>query len=342
MYDKSELYTVSRTPVRVSLFGGGTDFPEFYIKHGGACLSFTIGKYITVSVRRRNDREIHLAGEKKDVASEWSKLGNSLVRAALQLSGLDNGWDIRIDSDLPANGTGLGTSSSVSVGLLNSLAAANEQYRTSHELALLACRLEREVLQKPIGVQDQFAVAYGGLRFLEFRTDGSVEISSLSYETGLGEKICEYLMLFSTGKQRESSDILQEQRANIPQKIGELRRIRELAYRARASLLEGRLSELGSMLAESWTLKRQLGSRISFPDVDIMYDRARLQGATGGKICGAGGGGFLLLWVPPTKRRAVRNALGQYRELKCEFTTAGSEIVFEPTQVKTGVQDVNQ
>jgi D-glycero-alpha-D-manno-heptose-7-phosphate kinase len=320
---------VWRTPVRVSLFGGGTDFPEFYTKYGGACLALTIGKYVTVSVRRRDDREVHVLGGKEEIVSEWNKVSDQIVRAALELSGQSSGWDIRIESDLPSEGTGLATSSSISVGLLNALAVAEGRRLTSHEVALLACRLERDLLCKPIGVQDQFQVAYGGLRFLEFKTDGSVGVSSFPNETALGHRICEHLMLFFTGKQRECSYVLQEQRANIPRKLLELRQLRQLAYYGRTCLLEGRLRELGSVLAENWILKRQLGSRVSFPILEEMYETARSYGAVGGKICGAGGGGVLLLWVPVAARASVRHALHEFRELECEFCPHGSGTVRE-------------
>jgi len=319
---------ITRTPLRISLFGGGTDFPDFYRMHQGAVLSFTIDKYIDIALKDRFDRDIVVQwGGGFQRVSEVDKVQHELVREAMKMTGIKEGVEIHTLADIPAEGTGLGSSSSVTVGILNVLYAYKGEQVPAQTLAEQACQIEIEILGKPIGVQDQYIAAYGGLRFLEFNSDGRVRVEALE----IGENkhhLSNNFLLFFTGKTRKSSKILAEQKGNIASKVFVLKKMAKQAKKTRKLILQGHFNEIGLMLDKGWQLKKKMASGISNPEIDEMYKRAKRAGALGGKITGAGGGGFLLLYVPPNKQDNVRDALRDFREFSFYLERDGSKVIF--------------
>ena len=318
---------ITETPLRVSLLGGGTDFEDYYREHGGAVLSSAIDKRVYVIVKRRYDDMIYVNYSRKEIVERMDDLEHDLIREAMRLTGVERGIEVTTLSDIPDGGTGLGSSSSVTVGVLHALHLLRG-YRPAKELlARQACQIEIDILGKPIGRQDQYIAAYGGLRYITFDNTGvcvhCVQVPDVTWRR-LNESLC----LFYTGQSRQASGVLREQRENIPLRLEVLRELRCLAYLGRLSL-ESHADSLGELMHRGWELKRQLASGISTPQLDAMYAAALEAGATGGKIAGAGGGGFLLLFVPPERQQAVRTALAGLKEWKFNLSPHGSRVIFE-------------
>ena len=322
---------ITQTPLRISLLGGGTDFPSFFHRHGGAVLSMGIDKYVYVIVKERFDDLIYVNYSRKEIVSSVDELKHDLVREAMRMAGVKQGVEITSLADVPSEGSGLGSSSSITVGLLNALHAYTGNQVTAEQLARDACRIENEILGRPMGVQDQYIAAYGNLRFIEFRQDGSVQVQSVSMTEAQKRKLVSNLLLFYTGRTRRSAPILKKQRANIAVRRQQLVSLLDLALRARASVERNSIDSLGQMLDESWSLKRQLAPGISLPEIDRMYELARGAGALGGKVSGAGGGGFLLLYCPRHVQDQVRESLSEYRELPFMLSRHGSKVIFHIT-----------
>ncbi|HEB64155.1 MAG TPA: GHMP kinase [Chloroflexi bacterium] len=319
---------IVQTPVRVSFFGGGTDFPSFYRQEGGCVLSTAIDKYIFVTIKeRRFDDRIWVSYTRTQIAESVDEVQHELIREAMRLTGTDGGVEITTMGDVPA-GTGLGSSGTVTVGALNVMYAYQNRPVTAETLARQACQIELEILKHPGGVQDEYIAAYGGLRFMEFRTDGEIRVESVRLPEELKTRLNENLLLFYTGMNRRSETILDEQENNVRDRLPILRRMKEIAVTARRELEAGHLDALGVLLDESWELKKQLASRISNGDIDEWYRAARQAGALGGKITGAGGGGFFLLYVPYERRQAVRQALSHLREMPFHLEPDGSKVIF--------------
>jgi len=319
---------VSQTPYRVSFAGGGTDLPAFYRQEFGAVLSMAVRKYMYVTVGKRFDKSIRVAYTRTDFADSVEEVQHTLVREALRFTGLENHLEITTIGDVPA-GTGMGSSSTLTVGLLNAMYAHTGRIVSPERLADEACRIEIDVLGKPIGKQDQYAAAYGGLNYIRFLPDGTVHVepSPCRWET-IAELERRALVVY-TAQTRSADDILKRQSDGTADKMGVLRRMRDLAQEMRVVLAgTGDVDAFGRLLHEGWELKRSLGFGISGAGIDGWYEAARKAGAQGGKLLGAGGGGFMLLLAPPERHEAIREALGRPRELDFRFDPRGSRIVF--------------
>lgn len=311
---------ISKTPFRISFAGGGTDFADFYKIDGGAVVSTAIDKFMYIIVNRRYDDTIRASYSVTEIADNPNQIKHPIIREALKLVGIDGGIEIISIADIPA-GTGLGSSSSFTVGLLNALYAFQGTYKTAEELAQEACRLEIGILREPIGKQDQYIAAYGGFRYIKFNPDGSVDVESIQ-----PDGLCDRLMLFDTGSTREANSILRTQKENIPGRLDTLRALRDMAIWARIIIDEGS-DGLGGILEDGWKLKCKLADRITNMDIDKIYLNALNAGALGGKLLGAGGGGFMLLYCHENKQYKVMNALAPLRRVHFGFEGEGTKII---------------
>jgi D-glycero-alpha-D-manno-heptose-7-phosphate kinase len=318
---------ITRTPLRISLAGGGTDFPDFYERHGGCVVSTAIDKYVYCIAKERFDEKIYVNWTKKEIVESVDQIEHELVREAMRKVGVSKGIEISFLSDIPAEGSGLGSSSSVTVGVLNTLYHYVGATPTTERLAREACEIEIEILGKPIGVQDQYIAAFGGLRCFEFGPGREVKVTAVETTRTALEDLDNMLMLFYTGKTRQASSILSQQRSNIGQKAEVLQQMTQQAHQVRRLIEAGDIDGLGTMLHEGWEAKRKLAAGVSSGELDEIYERAVKAGALGGKISGAGGGGFFLLCVPSNKRQAVRQALANLREMPFRLERGGSGIV---------------
>jgi D-glycero-alpha-D-manno-heptose-7-phosphate kinase len=317
---------IVQTPLRISFFGGGTDFPGFFLEEGGCVLSSAINKYIFVVIKERFDDLLRVAYTRTEMVESIDEVSHELIREALRKTGVKKGVEIITMGDIPA-GTGLGSSSTVTVGALNAMYSYRNMYVPIEKLAQEACDIEVNALKKPIGYQDQYIAAFGGLRFIEFQQSGQVSTELLELDAETQRKLGENLLLFFTGITRKAETILSEQKDNISARLPVLRQLKNMAYQAREALLAGQVDDIGYLLHESWQLKKQLANGISNSILEQSYEAAISAGAYGGKITGAGGGGCLLLYCPPAKREKVRSALSQLRELPFKFDTDGSKVI---------------
>ena len=318
---------VVQTPLRLSFLGGGTDYDEFSTQHGGAVLSTAISKGVYVIVKERFDDMIYVNYSQKEIVDKVDKLQHDLVREAMKMTGVEKGIEITTLADIPSAGTGLGSSSAITVGLLQALYAYQEQIVTAETLSEQACQIEIDILGKPIGRQDQYITAYGNMQFITFG-NGGVKLTKIELPSENKRRLNDAFLLFYTGITRQSSQILSEQKANINQKIATLSEMKRLAFEARRTIVECAFDEFGELLHKGWELKRGLASRITNPQIDEAYQTARQAGAIGGKIAGAGGGGFLLLYCRNGKQDGVRQALRGLRELPFRFQADGSKVIF--------------
>ena len=319
---------IAQTPLRLSFLGGGTDFEDFYkLNGGGAVLSSAIDKFTFVIVKERFDDMIYLNYSKKEITGCVDDIEHDLIREAMKMTGVEKGVEITTMADIPSEGTGLGSSSSITVGLLQALHTYRGISVTTEDLARQACQIEIDILGKPIGKQDQYIASYGNMRFISFHLN-DIRMDKVGIRQDCKRKLNENLLLFYTGLTRKSSDILTEQKANIIERQHLLKELAKLAHKGKLALLDGAYPEFGEMLHEGWTLKKQLSSKISTSDIDDIYLTARKAGATGGKVAGAGGGGFLLLYCPVAKRDNVRSSMGKLREMPFQFHNDGSKIIF--------------
>ena len=310
---------ISQTPYRVSFAGGGTDLPAFYQNEPGAVLSTTIDHYIYVHVHRRFEPNIRVAYSRTEIADSVNLIQHELVREAMKLVGISEPLEITTIGDVPA-GTGMGSSSTLTVGLLHAMYAYRGRMVSLERLAEEACLIELEILGKPIGRQDQYAAALGGINFIRFHSDHSVDVEPVPCSAESLKELERHILLVYTNTTRSADDILQQQSRSTPDSMSVLRRMRELAEAMRSTLTGlGNLQEFASLLNEGWELKRSLTPGISNPAINNLYECARRAGAEGGKLLGAGGGGFLLLVAPPERHFAIREALGRPRELTLRF-----------------------
>ena len=318
---------IVQSPLRISLFGGGTDFPDFYLQEGGCVLSTAIDKYIFVVIKQRYDDKLRIGYTRTEMVDSVDEIQHELIREALRLTGITKGVEITTMGDIPA-GSGLGSSSAVTVGALNAMYTHLGDNVPASRLARQACEIEIERLNKPIGVQDQYISAFGGLRFIEFHTDGTIQVEPVVLDGLVKRRLNESLLIYFTGITRQADTILAEQQVNISQRIAILRQMKQMAYTARRELEAGNIDTLGHLLHESWLLKKQLASRISNGVIEEAYQAARGAGALGGKILGAGGGGFMLLYCPYERREAVRLAMKDFQELPFQLEPDGSKVIF--------------
>lgn len=318
---------VVQTPLRISFFGGGTDFPSFYRDEGGSVLSTAIDKYVFVTIKQRFDDKLRVGYTNTELVDQVDEIRHEIIRESFRMAGITKGVEITTMGDIPS-GSGLGSSSTVAVGSLHAMYVYQNQYVTAESLAQNACEVEIDILKKPIGIQDQYIAAYGGLRFFEFLSDGSVKNELIELDQPTKLQLTESLLLFYTGITRKADTILAEQKDNIPDRKVVLRELRKMSYTVREELCSGNLDSIGHLLHESWMLKKQLASNITNGQIEEMYTAARKAGALGGKVTGAGGGGFLLLYCPFENRSKVRKVLSGYREIPIRLEPDGSKVIF--------------
>lgn len=319
---------ITQTPLRIGLLGGGTDLPDYYREHGGRVLNCAIDKYIYVIVKQRFDDDIYVNYSKKEIVSRVEDLEHELVREAMLMTGVAKGVEITTLADIPsAGGSGLGSSSAVTVGLLHALFAYQGRQVLAAELAERACTIEIEHCGKPIGKQDQYIAAFGGIRDIRFGPGDEVVAEELVLASGQRRALQQQIMLFYTGVTRSAESILSEQNANVEVARPDFDLLRDLAGFAVGSLRTGDLEAIGPAVRRSWEAKRRLATRVSNEQVDLAVSRAIDAGALGAKLTGAGGGGFLLVICPVERQQAVRQALADMQELPVKFDRLGSRIV---------------
>ncbi len=319
---------IVQTPLRISFLGGGTDISAFYHREDGWVVSSAIDKYIFVIIKKRFDEQIRVGYTRTEMVDSLDDIQHELVREALRTTGLSKGVEISTMGDIPSAGSGLGSSSTVTVGLLNAMHHYLHSPRDAERLATEACEIEIDILGKPIGKQDQYIASYGGLRFIRFCPNEQVVVESLSLGDEARQELSRRLILFYTNVTRKSETILTEQVANTEDHLPQLRAMKELALQARAALEAERFDDFGRIMHEGWMQKRQLASKITNPAIDELYADAREAGAVGGKITGAGGGGFLLVYCPLAHQDRLRAALGPLRELPFVLEPGGSKVIF--------------
>jgi D-glycero-alpha-D-manno-heptose-7-phosphate kinase len=322
---------ITRTPFRISFFGGGTDYPAWFQKNGGEVLSTTIDKYCYITCRHLPpffDYKHRIVYSAIENVKHWDEIKHPAVRGVLSQINCAKGLEIHHDGDLPAR-SGLGSSSSFTVGLLHALAALKGNYISKEQLARDAINMEQKVIGENVGSQDQIAAAYGGFNRIEFLRSGSFQVSPMVVKKQRMRDLNKHLMLCFTGFARYSSEVAQSTIANLKQREIELRRMREMVDEAVQILhsCSRPIEEFGDLMHESWVCKRALSDKVSTPEIDAIYEKARGAGAIGGKILGAGGGGFMLLFVPPERQPAVRAALGGLVHVPFGFDEGGSRVV---------------
>jgi D-glycero-alpha-D-manno-heptose-7-phosphate kinase len=319
---------ISQTPYRVSFAGGGTDLPAFYRQEHGAVLSATIDQHMYVTIHRRFEPTIRVSYSRTEMASTLDEVQHELVREAMRQVEIDEPLEITTIGDVPA-GTGMGSSSSLTVGLLNALYAHRHRVVSPALLAEQACRIEIDILKKPIGRQDQYAAAFGGVNYIRFNRDDTVDVEPVPCRVETLAELEQRTLLVYTGQTRDANQILERQSNGTAERMGVLRQMRDQVNKMRAALTgDSDLDRFASLLHEGWELKRSLGFGISGDQVNEWYEAARKAGATGGKLLGAGGGGFLLLMAPPWRHRAIREALNRPRELPFRIARHGSRNIF--------------
>lgn len=319
---------ITQTPLRISFAGGGTDFKGYYEKGGGAVISSAIDKYIYVVIKERFDGKIRVGYTRTEMVDRVDQIEHELVRECMTLTGITGGVEIATMADIPSEGSGLGSSSTVTVGLLHAMYAYQGVLVTAETLAQEACRIEIDILGKPIGKQDQYIAAYGNLRRFDFHADDTVTAAAVELTEDKRRRFGESLMLFYTGITRQADSILSEQKANIDEKRTALDRMKNQVAEVETALTEGNMNKIGRLMQAGWDWKKQMAGRISSAEIDALYESALDAGATGGKIAGAGGGGFLLLYCPPDRQSAVREVLAEMKELSFSLERDGTKVIF--------------
>ena len=322
---------ISRTPLRMSFVGGGSDLPAFYRRFGGAVVSTAIDKYVYVTVNPKFDHRIRVSYSKTEEVETVARIKHPLVRESMKLLGLDGGIEITSIADIPSRGTGLGSSSSFTVGLLNALHAYSGRHASADQLARESCQIEIEKCGDPIGRQDQYAAAFGGLNFIQFRPDDSVTVDPIVCKRETLARLQENIIVFYTGITRSAGGILKSQQdavASQRSKQNALKKMVALAHDLRSALQKNDVEAFGELLHENWELKRSIVDSISSSQIDDWYAAARKAGATGGKLLGAGSGGFLMFYAPRERHEAIAAALGKLRRVEMRFEPQGSKILF--------------
>ena len=322
---------VTRTPLRVSFAGGGTDLPAFFKEEYGGVLSTTIDKYLYVTVKRHSEffgeDVFRLNYSETELVSSVEEIRNDIARECIRFLDIDPPLYISTVADIPG-ASGLGSSASFAVGLLNALHVYRGEGVSIAQLAEEAARVEIEILGRPVGMQDHYAAAFGGLNFYRFNPSGNVSVEPQRCGNGSIATLFSHMMMFWTGITRDASSVLGEQKENTPHKMGELTAMRDHALFLRDLILtKYDPHDFGRILDETWRLKRLMTDRMSSESIDTHYRRAREAGASGGKICGAGGGGFFLFIVPPERQEHVRKALHDLTEMPVRYEPQGSRLL---------------
>ena len=321
---------ITRTPFRISFAGGGTDLPDFYTSEMGAVVSTAVNRYMYIMVNKRFDDTVRVSYSKTEIVNSAAELQHPIVREALKLVGISNGIEIVSIADMPA-GSGLGSSSSFTVGLLNALYAYKGQLKPAEDLASAACHIEIDLLKEPIGKQDQYIAAYGGFKYIQFNKDGTVFTEPVMYPKAKKEALAENLILIHTGSMRKAGSILEEVRTNLARedKVVLLRTMRDMAGDLREKLNSGCEPDVvAEYLHKGWLQKKKLAASISNDTVDEYYDRALKAGALGGKIMGAGGQGFMLFYCPQEKQAGLLKEMQDNHPNRVSLEPEGSKIIF--------------
>lgn len=322
---------ISRTPLRISFVGGGSDIASFYHHAPGAVVSTAINKYVYIAVNKQFDGRILINYSKTEIVRKIDDIENNLVREALKLTGVKGGIHITSIADVPTEGTGMGSSSSYVVGLLNALYAYQGKHVNAERLAREACQIEIDILKKPIGKQDQYIAAYGGFQYIKFNSNGSVYVDPIICKEETKRNLQNRLLLFYTGITRSADPILAKQTKNMASQKDKRKIMSEMAMLAgkiQGALNRNNLDVFGEMLHENWILKKQMAEGVSNPQIDKWYGTALKNGAIGGKLLGAGGGGFLLFYAPENKHEKIIDALSDLVCQEFSFDPQGSKIIF--------------
>ncbi|MAF80300.1 kinase [bacterium] len=320
---------ITRTPFRISFFGGGTDHPSWYKEHGGAVISTSIDKYCHVTCRHLPpffEHKSRIAWSKIELVKSREEIDHPVVRAALEYHNIDDGVEIHTFADLPAR-SGIGSSSSFTVGVLHALSIFKGKAIDKKQLALRAIHLEQDILKENVGSQDQAAAAFGGFNKITFGGSEEIRVEPIFLEQEKLNNLKNHLLLFFTGLSRKSSEVAGEQIKNIPNIGKELTAMRKMVDDASHVLGKGDIKDFGKLLDESWKIKRGLSSKVTNPQVDGIYEAAKEAGAIGGKVLGAGGGGFMLFFVPPEHHEAVKAKLNNLPLVPFDFEDSGSHII---------------
>jgi D-glycero-alpha-D-manno-heptose-7-phosphate kinase len=323
---------LSKTPLRISLFGGGSDLSSFYNKYPGSVLSSSIDKYIYITVNKKFDNGIRIAYSVNEEVDSVDKIQHNIARETLRKFKIKGGIEITTIADIPSKGSGLGSSSSFTVGLVNSLQHYLGNIPKPHSIAEDACEIEIECCKEPIGKQDQYAAAFGDFNLIEFLPSGDVLVEPLNMGKENLKALGDHLLLFYTGITRKASSILEDQSKQVlksEKKVDSIKQMVEIAHSARDILFQGEIEEIGFLLDKCWKIKSKLASGISNSFLDKTYDKAIDAGAHGGKILGAGGGGFFLFFTTPANRKHLIESLPELTHVPFEFTNSGSNISYK-------------
>jgi D-glycero-alpha-D-manno-heptose-7-phosphate kinase len=325
---------VSKTPLRMSFIGGGSDMPAFYREELGAVISTSIQKYTYVCVNKKFDDNIRISYSRTEEVEHIHQVEHPLVREALRLVDIEGGIEIASMSDIPSKGSGLGSSSTFTVGLLNALFAYKNQFITKEYLASQACEIEINRCKEPIGKQDQYAAAYGGLNLICFHQDDSVSLDPIICKSSLLQEMEDSTLVFFTGRTRSASSILTKQNDMLQTIKGRsiMRRMVQLTFEVKEQIESGSLEHFGVALDENWRLKKQLISAVSDSQIDDWYAKGMANGALGGKLLGAGNGGFLMFYAPKERHAQILAVLADLKPIEFRFDQIGTQIVFyQPT-----------
>ncbi len=321
---------ITRTPFRISFFGGGTDYPKWYEEHGGVVLATSIDKYCYISCRYLPpffEHKYRIVYSKIENVKEISEIEHPAVRTVLDYMECNVGLEVHHDGDLPAR-SGLGSSSSFTVGLVNALMALNGRHVSCEELARKAIHIEQNLIRENVGSQDQVSAAFGGFNRIEFLRDGTFKVDPVILGKERLEEFQSHLMLFFTGFSRIASEIAKSKIDNMKSRAAELHLMKEMAYEAIATLQgSSPIEEIGRMLDQNWKYKRSLSDKVSTSEIDQIYETAKASGAIGGKLLGAGGGGFMVFFVKPELQEKVKEALGNLIHVPFRFENSGSRVV---------------
>lgn len=320
---------ISRTPFRISFFGGGTDYPAWYKEFGGQVLATTIDKYSYISARWLPpffEHKSRIVYSKIETVNHTDQIDHPSVKATLNYLNITRGVEIHYDGDLPAR-SGVGSSSSFTVGLINALMALQGKHISREHLASQALHIEQDIIKENVGSQDQISAAFGGFNKIEFHSNGSFDVTPIVLPRGHLKEFQSHLMLFFTGFQRIASTVAKAKIDNFKNRISELNKMHYMVNEAIKLLSAGYLEDFGKLLHENWMYKRSLAAQVSTSQIDEMYEIARKSGALGGKLLGAGGGGFLLLFAKPEHQEKIREELKHLLHVPFEFDISGSKIV---------------
>jgi D-glycero-alpha-D-manno-heptose-7-phosphate kinase len=329
---------ITRTPFRISFFGGGTDYPAWYMENGGAVLASTIDKYCHISCRylppffKHKHRIVY---SRIETVEKIEEIQHPSVRATLNWAGCGKGLEIHYDGDLPAR-SGLGSSSSFTVGLAHALLALQGKYTSKDELSKNAIHIEQDIIKESVGSQDQISAAFGGFNRIEFKTNGTFQVSPVTLPHGRMQELQSHLMLFFTGFTRFASEIAKDKIKNLKNRKVELNFMLQMVDES-IKILQGSntpIDDFGNLLHESWQYKRKLSNKVSTPDIDTIFEVAINAGATGGKLLGAGGGGFVVFFVKPELQAQVRERLKNLVYVPFKFEFSGSRVMhYQPSEL---------